>query len=269
MQKLKKVIMIFFYLFIGIYIVVALGFYLKQESILFHPVKTAENFKYSFDANFKEKFYDTPNNGKINTLRFYANNSKGIVYYLHGNAGNLEDWAWVYPQFINRGYDVEILDYRTYGKSTGKLSEENMYGDVQYVYNEILKEYSEENVIVFGRSIGTGMAVKVSADNNPKTLILESPYYNIYDIAKTIAPFLPLKLMLKYRFKSNENILKVKAPIYILHGKQDRVIPFESGKKLFKLVENKAAFIEFEIGTHSNLATFRAYGKMLDKVLVE
>ncbi len=252
---------------ISLYIFVALFFYLKQESILFHPVITAQNYQYKFPSDFKEIYYKTPKNGNIHSIRFTVENPKGIVLYLHGNAGNLEDWAWVYTQYTTRGYDVEIIDYRNYGKSKGPLSEENMQADVAYIYNEIQKEYSEKNIIVHGRSIGTGMAVKLSSTTNPKALILESPYYSIIDIAKNIAPFLPLNLLLKYKFESNQYITKVKSPIYILHGTNDAVIPFKSGKKLFKLVEAKATFLSFKNGTHSNLATFEKYQLFLDDIL--
>ena len=241
--------------------------YFIQEKILFHPVKIDENYEFKFKETFVEKFYKTPNNGLINSLRFTVQNPNGIVLYLHGNAGSLKDWALVYPQFTSRGYDVEIIDYRSYGKSKGKLSEENLYNDVQYIYSEILKDFPENNIIIHGRSIGTGMASKLCSENNPKSLILESPYYNIYDIAKKVLPIFPIKNMLKYKFESNVFLQKVKGPITILHGKKDQVIPFGSGLKLFNSVKEKTIFIEFEEGTHSNLASFKEYHKTLDEVL--
>ena len=260
---------IFLSLFIILYLVVVVFFYVKQESFIFFPLKTEDNFKYNFNANFKEVFYNTPNNGKIHSLRFYAKNSKGIVLYLHGNAGNIETWASVFPQFISRNYDLLVIDFRTYGKSKGKLSEKNFYSDVEYIYKEIQKEFPEEKIIIYGRSLGTGMAVKLCSENNPKSLILESPYYSLASLVKKTMPFLPINFMLKYKFESNKYIRKVKCPIYILHGKKDEVVPFESGKKLYDLVKDKATFIEFEEGTHSNISSFTEYDSIMDMIFME
>ena len=263
---MKKIMTIIISVFIFFYIIVLVFFYIKQESFIFFPNKTNQNYKYNFPSEFEEVYYETPNKGKIHSLRFFSKNTKGIVLYLHGNAGNLESWSSVYPQFISRHFDVIIIDYRTYGKSRGKLSEENFYSDIQYIYNEIKKEFLEEKIIIHGRSLGTGMAVKLCSENNPKTLILESPYYSLLERAKQTTPFLPLNFMLKYKFESNKHITKIKCPIYIFHGKNDNVIPFESGKKLYGLVEDNAKFIEFENGTHSNLSSFEKYNNVMDKI---
>lgn len=264
---MKKILMIILSILFALFVIVILFFYLKQESILFHPTKTAKEYQYKFPANFTENFYNTPNDGLIHSIRFTVPDAKGVVLYLHGNAGSLEDWAWVYPQYTNRNYDVEIIDFRTYGKSTGKLSEENMYADVLFVYNELLKTYDEQNIIVHGRSIGTGMAAKIASVKSPKALILETPYYSIADIAKQMLPFLPIDLLLKYKFKSYEYVKNVKAPIYILHGTTDNVVPYASGQKLYNSITDKATFFTFENGTHSNLATFEKYQVFLDGVL--
>lgn len=254
-------ILLFFYL-------IVLGFfYLKQESLIFFPKETSYSYEYDFSNKFKEIFFETPNNGKIHALRFFVDKPKGIVLYLHGNAGNLEDWALVNKMFVERNYDVLIIDYRTYGKSKGILTEKNLHNDVQHIYNKVKEEFSEDMIIVYGRSLGTGMATKLCANNLPKAMILESPYYSISTIAKRIAPFLPINLLLKYKFESNKYIIEVKSPIYILHGKQDEVIPFESGKQLFNLVKDRAKFIEIENGTHSNLSSFEEYSYFLDEVL--
>lgn len=259
--------MIILLILIGLFVLVALFFYTKQESILFHPTKTAKEFQYKFPTNFKEKFYNTPNDGVIHSLHFKAPESKGILFYLHGNAGNLEDWGWVYQQYTSRGFDVEIIDFRTYGKSKGKLSEKNMHNDVAYVYDKLKKEYPENKIIIHGRSLGTGLAAKLASKNQPKALFLETPYYNIMDMAKRMVPFLPVDLLLKYHFKSNEFVKNVTAPIYILHGTADNVVPYASGKKLYDSISEKATMLTFENGTHSNLATFEKYQKFLEDVL--
>lgn len=252
---------------LSIYLIVLLFFYFKQESILFHPSETEQSFKYNFPQPFQELFYSTPNQGNIHALKFKAKNTKGLVLYFHGNAGSLEDWGWVYQNFIAQHYDVLVIDYRSFGKSTGKLSETNFHSDAAFIYNKQKSEYDEKNIVIYGRSIGTGIATKLAANHNPKILILETPYFNIEDLARKIVPFLPLKLVLKYKFESNKYITKVKAPIFILHGSADQVVPYQSGQKLFELVKDNAKFVHFEKGTHSNLATFDKYHSLLSEIL--
>lgn len=241
-------------------------FYYYQESFLFHPRETSAAYVYDFDHPFVEKIYKTPYEGNIHTLHFKAEESKGLVYYLHGNAGSLRDWGWIYQEFIPLHYDVFLLDYRTYGKSTGALSEAKMHSDVAFIYQELLKEYKAENIVVWGRSIGTGMATQLAANQSCKALVLESPYYSIQDVAKKMAPIFPLSILLKYQFKNFEFLPKVSAPIYIIHGDNDQVIPFDSGKKLANVVGEKARFFEVKGGQHNDLSQFGEFGEMKDLV---
>jgi hypothetical protein len=225
------------------------------------------DYVYDFDYPFEEQFYKTPKNGNIHTLKFKAKDSKGLVFYLHGNAGSLRDWGWVYADFVKNGYDVFLIDYRSYGKSKGKLSESNMNSDVAFLYEEMKKEYPEKNIVVYGRSIGTGMASKLASSTNPKAVILESPYYSIKDVAKKIAPIFPLEILLKYKFKSFKYLERATSPIYILHGTNDNVIPFQSGEKLYELYKDKIILYKVDGGQHNDLSQYPEYTKMLNEVL--
>ncbi|MGB1248688.1 MAG: alpha/beta hydrolase [Chitinophagales bacterium] len=252
----------------SIYLLICTAFYFYQESFIFHPRELEQDYQYKFSVDFDEKMYDTPNAGKINALHFKAENSKGVVFYLHGNAGCLDDWGWLYQDFLPRGYDLLIIDYRTYGKSTGKMSEQNLFGDIQYIYDDLAQQYDESQIIVYGRSIGTGMATKVASDNNPKHLILETPYYNLNDVVKRVIPIFPTRLLLRYPLPSNENILKVDCPIHIIHGTNDNVIKYQSGENLAACVgEEKCTFITVEGGEHNNLSGFIQYSQLLADVL--
>jgi len=250
-----------------VYLGIAVFFYFYQENFLFHPRKTSINFKYNFDYPFEEKIYTTPHNGKIHSLKFSVENPKGLIYYLHGNAGSLRDWGWLSSDFIPQGYDLVLIDYRSYGKSTGVLSEANMHSDVQFIYDELKKEYAENDIIIYGRSIGTGMAVRLAANNNAKHLVLETPYYSIADIAKNIAPIFPYNFLLKYKFESYKYINQVKSPIFIIHGDNDNVVPFKSGYNLYQKAKDKITFYKVKDGQHNNLSQFAEYTEMLQSLL--
>jgi uncharacterized protein len=259
-----KYLIVFALLF---YVAIAALFYYFQEFFIFHPSVTRDKYNYRFPVHFKELFFNTPGDGMIHGLHFFADNPKGIVFYLHGNAGSLKEWGWLYKDYTERGYDLLMIDYRSYGKSKGKLSEKTLHSDAQLVYNYIKKTFSEDKIIIHGRSIGTGIAVKLASENHPKALIMESPYYNLKDVAQKAVPIVPVDLLLRYKLKSNEYITKVKCPVYIVHGTNDGVVPFKSGEKLYKIAGENAQFIPIDGGLHNNLSQFDAYHVLLDKIL--
>ena len=127
--------------------------------------------------------------------------------------------------FYRYNYDVVLVDYRGFGKSTGKRGEADMLKDMQIVYENLMASYGEANLIVYGRSLGSGFAAKLAADNSPRYLILDAPYYNFKKAVERFLPFLPLQIVLRYHLRTDRWIPKIKCPIYILHGTKDWLIP--------------------------------------------
>lgn len=224
------------------------------------------NYVYEFDHDFLEIDYNAQDGVRINALHFKVSKPKGIVFYSHGNAGSLRTWGLVADIFLKHGYDLLIYDYRGYGKSGGKLSEAKLYEDACMIYEELLKSYNEEDIIVYGRSIGTGIASKVAIDYNPKHLILESPYYNLPDLAKKIFPFIPAS-MIRYKLRNDQSVGQISAPITIFHGTFDEVIYFGSSMKLERLLREKDRLIPIVGGHHNDLANFELYHEELGNIL--
>ncbi len=240
--------------------------YFFQEKLMFLPSTLAQDYKYQFDYPFEELFLKIEDEATINALHFKAENPKGVILYFHGNAGDLSRWGKITEFFVEKRYDVLVMDYRTYGKSIGKLSEDAIYKDAQYCYDYLLERYSENEITLYGRSLGTGIASYLASKNNAKRLILETPYYSILDIAKHRFPMFPVKQLLKYRFPTFQYLPKVKCPITIIHGTEDNVVPFSSGKKLSEL-ESDIDFFTVKGGGHNNLIEFEDYHKAIDNVL--
>jgi fermentation-respiration switch protein FrsA (DUF1100 family) len=134
-------------------------------------------------------------------------------------------------------------------------------------YDYTLEHYSENQIRVYGRSLGAAIATHTASNNNPKKLILETPFYNLLEVAQKRFPVLPVKWLLKYEFKSNTYITKVKCPITIFHGTEDNVVPYESGKKLYTIAPNPKEFITVPSGGHNNLINFREYTSTIDTAL--
>ncbi|TJY31843.1 alpha/beta hydrolase [Pontimicrobium aquaticum] len=263
-QKLKKAVLIL----LGIYIMVGTAFYVLQERFLFLPEILPQDHTYSLTYDYDEYFLNAPNEGVINTVHIKANNPQGVILYFHGNAGSLKRWSKIAEYFVAINYDVYIMDYRTYGKSKGTLSEEALYEDAQACYNHLKQFWTEDNITVYGRSLGSAMATKMAATNNPKQLILETPFYNIADVAKSRFPMFPVKKLLKYQFSNNEHIKNVSCVIHIVHGTNDKVVPFSSGEKLFKTLKSKKATLTIvENGGHNNLVDFNKYNAFIKEIL--
>ena len=243
--------------------------YFLQEKLLFLPTVLKQGYVFEFSQPFEELFLKTDDNTVINAIHFKVENPKGVILYFHGNAGDLSRWGEVTEYFVAMEYDVLVMDYRTYGKSIGSLSEQAFYDDAQYCYNYLKARYTENEIVVYGRSLGTGIATYVASRNNPKQLILETPYYSITDVAASRFPMFPVAKLLKYKFPSFKYVAQVKCPISIFHGTEDEVIPFRSAKKLFEIAPKPlTAFVEIEGGNHGNLIDFELYHSQIKKILL-
>ena len=244
-----------------------IAIYIFQEHMIFYPEKLSEKYKFVFEIPFEEITYETDDGNSINALLFKTENSKGVVFYHHGNAGSIASWGIKAIDFTSKGYDVLIYDYRGYGKSTGKIKNEKMlYNDAVMIYKKLLYDYKEGDIVIYGTSLGTGIAAKLAHDNNPSMLILETPYYNFYDVSKFHYPYLPNSILLHYQFKTDKFLPKVKNAVYLFHGTEDETIPYDSSVRLEKLSKNITLFT-IKDGSHNNLNTFHDYHKWLGDIL--
>lgn len=232
MQKIKVLFKKLIFIFGSLYLIVIGLLYFNQESLFFHASKLDENHQFTFSNKPEEVRIKTSDTIHLHGLLFKAQKSKGLVFYLHGNTGTVETWGNIAPNYTNLGYDIFILDYRGFGKSEGEISsEKQLFSDISAAYNQLKKQYQEKNIIVTGYSIGSGMAAYLASKNHPKALILQAPYYCLEDLATDKFPIVP-NFIVKYKIPTFEFIKKVKAPIYIFHGTEDYVIPYENATQL-------------------------------------
>jgi uncharacterized protein len=242
-----------------------------QEQFIFFPSKLPQEYAYTFDTPFEELFLESPDGASLNALHFKAKNPKGIILYFHGNAGDLSRWGEITQGFTKYNYDLLVMDYRTYGKSTGKLSEENLYNDAQLFYDFVKDRFPENEIVLYGRSLGSAFATRLAAENNPKMLILESPFYNLKSVAKSRFPIIPVGLLIRYHFENNKYIKEVDCKTVIFHGTNDNVVPYQSGKKLYTAAapQNGKQLVTIPGGGHNDLARFETYQKVIEAVLTD
>lgn len=251
------------------YIVVCGLFYFFQEKLLFFPEKLDKDFKFNFNQKFEEINIKTQDNLALNGLLFKSDSSKGIVFYLHGNAGSLSTWGEVAKTYTDLNYDVFMLDYRGFGKSEGEIeNQDQLFKDLQTVYAELKKKYVENKIIVLGYSIGTGPAAKIASSNNPKLLILQAPYYSLTDMMKHSYPFIPT-FILRYKFETNKFIKDCKMPIVIFHGNLDEVIYYNSSIKLKEIIKYTDTLITLNGQGHNGMSYNTEYRMAIKKILTD
>jgi pimeloyl-ACP methyl ester carboxylesterase len=238
-----------------------------QEKLIFFPETLPADYRYQFSRPVEEVFLNAEDGAKINALHFTDLASRGVTLYFHGNAGSLRSWGSLSEEILPLSFDLFIPDYRGFGKSTGKMSEKALHADAKLAYDYLRKQYPAEKIIVYGRSIGTGIAVKLASEQPAAALVLETPYTNLVDLAKAHYPMLPASLLLSYTLRSDEWINQVKCPVLIMHGTADQVVPYALGKKLAEKAGSAASFVSIPGGSHNNLSAYPEYFAALTSFL--
>jgi hypothetical protein len=251
---------------VGIYVALCLVFYFLQHFFFFRPEILPRHFEYRYPFPFDEVDFEMEDGGYINGLHFKVPNSKGVVFYLKGNSRSLKGWGKFAKDFVSKGYDFFMIDYRGFGKSSGKRTEATLYNDAQTVYKWLSKQYDEDKIVIYGRSMGSGIAARVASWNTPRMLILDSPYYSFLYQVKRYGFWLPLRWLLRYKIRTDYFIKKVECPIFILHGTKDRLISFRQSQMLTQLVKH-IELIAIPGGGHNNLPTYPEYHEHLYDIL--
>src|SRR3954462_8244207 len=196
------------YIVLGYLLLIILAYFI-QDKFIFKPEKLHQGFIYKYDVPFKELFFDIEQGVLINGLHFYRDKPQGLILYFHGNTRSIKGWAKYAKDFYRYNYDVVLVDYRGFGKSTGKRSEKKIIADMQFVYDTLAVQFHEHHILVYGRSIGSGFATKLASENKPRYLILDSPYYSLKKVAERFLPILPHGWILRYHLRTDKWITKV------------------------------------------------------------
>jgi len=240
-----------------------------QKQFMLQPDQLPEDYSYSFPANFEEVFLKAEDGATINALHFRADTdeSKGVILYCHGNAGDLSRWGELYAEFLPQGYDLFIYDYRGYGKSKGDLSESAFYQDTELIYTHLRRQYQPDDIIIYGRSLGSAMATYLATNVPCRKLILETPFSSVQDLFHAYYPFLPRIFFFRFKFNNKKYIQEVKAPVIIFQGTNDWIVPYSCAEKLKPFLKEEDRFITIEGGNHNNLARSAKYQRELHNIL--
>ncbi len=253
---------------LAIYIVISILLFFLQDYLMFKPEKLPEDFQFYYENQEIEEYnVETRDGAIINGLRFKSKNPKGVVFYLKGNSKSIKGWGKFAVDFTRHGYDVLMVDYRGFGKSTGKRTQKAVKRDLQVIYNKIKENVPEKYIILYGRSLGSGFATKLASMNQPRMLILDAPYYSLSKVAKRYIPFMPLSLLIKFPMPTYKWLQYVQCPVHIIHGTDDKLIPFKTSVKLSKIKSKLTTLHSIIGGGHKNLNTFESYHKILEEII--
>jgi len=256
------------FIIFAIYVAISILLYYLQEFFLFKPEKLPPEFQFAYENQVVDEYNLEARDGAIiNGLHFKTQNPKGVVLYLKGNSKSIKGWGKFAVDFTRHQYDVIMVDYRGFGKSTGRRTQKSIKHDMQYVYNKIRERVSEEYIILYGRSLGSGFATKLASTNNPKMLILDAPYYSLTKVTTRYMPFMPLSLLLRFPMPTYKWLKYVNCPVHIIHGTNDKLIPFKSSVKLSKIKPKKTRLWPVIGGGHKNLNNFESYHRMLGEII--
>lgn len=255
------------YIIGGIVFLSALVYFL-QDKFIFKPEKLRQDFQFKYDVPFREYFFDVSPGVRINGLHFFREQPKGLILYFHGNSRSIKGWARYAKDFYRYDYDVLLVDYRGFGKSTGKRGEKDMLNDMQFIYDQLRKTYAEAHLIIYGRSIGSGFATKLASDNSPRYLILDAPYFNFVRVIERFLPILPIRFVLRYHLRTDKWLPNVRCHTYIIHGTRDRLIPIRHSEELQKINPHKITLIRIYGGHHNDLPSFNEYHNFIRDILL-
>ena len=257
----------------GIYVLLSVVLYLLQNRMVFlanMPGRALTATPGDAGFAYQDVSITTSDGVRLHGWFVAANQAKATVLFLHGNAGNISHRLDSIAIFRELGLDVFIIDYRGYGQSEGKPSEQGTYLDAraawEYLVND--REIAPHKIVIFGRSLGGAVASWLAAQTTPGAVILESTFTSAPDMAHRLYPFLPVRLMTRLKYSVKENVKGLSSPLLVVHSRQDEVIPFDMGESIFAAAPEPKQMLVIT-GDHSGgfLLNRNEYMTVLDKLL--
>ena len=237
----------------------------KQESLLFHPQVLPAEHAFQMGADVQEAWLDVPG-ARLHALHLRQAQPRGLVFFLHGNAGSLQDWFVNLDFYRQAGFDLYMLDYRGYGKSTGRIENEaQLHADVLAAWNSVAPRYTGLRRVIIGRSLGTGLAAELGAQVQPDLTVLVSPYFSMQALAAEHYPWVPRRV-LRYPLRTDQKLPLLRGAVMLVHGSEDGLIEPTHSQRLLALRPGTALRI-IEGAAHNNLQRWPAYGQALAAAL--
>jgi uncharacterized protein len=249
---------------LGLIWLIAAWLWFKQESLLFKPTPLPANTSLSTGPDVSETAVAVEG-ARLSALHLKREGAKGVVFFLHGNAGNLQTWFVNSDLYRRANFDLYMIDYRGYGKSTGEItSEDQLHADVRAAYAQLAPQYAGRKIVIYGRSLGSGLAASLSAElardpkmQQPDLTVLVSPYSSMVALTADVYPFVP-QVLIRYPLHTDKVVASIKSPLLLIHGAADTLIA-PSHSVALKSIAPRAEVLLVPGAGHNDLHSFTAY----------
>jgi len=269
------------FLMLGVRIVVIIvvayvaftGFlFVSQSRYIYYPECLLSASPSSIGLHFENVSFETTDRVKLSGWFIPSEGTRGVILFCHGNAGNISHRLESIQIFHRLGLDVLIFDYQGYGQSEGTPTEHGTYRDAEAAWRYLIEErrVDPNEIVVFGRSLGGAVASWLAQSQTPGALILESAFTSLPDIAATVYPYIPVRLLLRFKYNTAECLARINCPVLIVHSRHDEIMPFSHGRRLFEMAKEPKKFLEIT-GTHNEgfITSGRPYEKGLNTFISE
>lgn len=254
---IKRAIKSVLFIVISAWVSLAILLYFFQPKLVFFPHEDLEATPALISLDYEELDLTTADGEVLNAWWIPHPEARATLLFLHGNAGNISHRLDSINIFHQLGLSVLIIDYRGYGNSTGTPSEQGTYIDAETAWDYLIKQrkINDNDIIIFGRSLGGAVAIGLASKHQPTALIIESSFTSIADVGKHYYPYLPTSLLARIKYSSIDRIANIKSPTLFIHSKDDEIIPYKYGKQLFTEALNETttakSFLD-TIGGHND-----------------
>ena len=254
---------------LALYAAVLTWLWFQQEKLLFAPVVLPASQVLALSPDVHEVAVDVPG-ARLSALHLRLPQPKGVVFFLHGNGGSLASW-FVNPEYYRRAnFDLFMIDYRGYGKSTGQIeSEAQLHADVRAAWASVAAQYASRKVVIYGRSLGSGLAAGLAAELSviraPDLTVLVSPYSSMADLTREYYRWVP-EFVLRYPLRTDRVIARIKGPVLLLHGERDLLIAPRHSDVL-KALAPAATVVRIPDAAHNDLQDVDTYLSAFAKAL--
>ncbi len=240
----------------SVYVLLSLVLYLLQGKMVFLsnlPGRALTASPGDIGLEYEDVYLTTLDDERLHGWYVPATISRGVIVFFHGNAGNISHRLDSIGIFHQLGLDTLIIDYRGYGQSTGKATEQGTYLDAQAAWSYLVDErgIAPDQIIIFGRSLGGAVGAWLGAQHTPAAVIIESSFSSGVDMARRLYPFLPVRLITRLRYPVAEYASHLDCPVLVVHSRDDEIIPFAMGQSIYAAVKQRKSFLELR-GDHNN-----------------
>ena len=246
-------------------------FYNYQQHFYFQPKTLALNNDFSFAPGLKYTETKLPFDKEtvVDIVKFLpADTVKGIVLFFHGNRFNVEHYSHYAPYFTKHGYECWMPDYPGFGRSTGEMNIAVLEQLSLQLYKMARVKYRPDQIVIYGKSLGTGIAAYLASERDCKQVVLETPYYSLASVTSNYMFFLPVHLLMKYDIDTYKFFDKITAPITVMHGDKDQLIPLSNAVKLIAHMKKNDGFYVIPGGKHNTLPKYGLYKEVVDSVMM-